>query len=111
MTTAIQVAQELRKLADALEKGGETEIIQAFVCFSHWDSQKQQFLDLAKLMPRPFAKKFDDDEIRLVHGNAAMDLWVKAPRSLACRIVEPAREAVYECEPLLSEAEEAEVSA
>ena len=109
MPKASEVAAELRKLADSLEQEPDAEISQPWVTF--WPS-RESFLALARVLPRPFAKKYERDTIQLIYGASAgtpIYVRVEAQRTAVCRVVKPAQEAVYECEPLLSEAAEAQI--
>ncbi len=111
MPKAYELAIELRKLADSLECEPEAEIRKPVIDFYHWgDTQKQQFLNLARLLPRPLVKTYDDDYFRLDHDTPALRIYTKIPRKDICRLVTPAREAVYECDPILSAEEESAVA-
>ena len=105
-----KVATELRKLADALDKEPETNIVGASVYFSckyKGDAGKKAFLALAKLLPRPLAKKPDNSNFWLTGGNGALNTDAYIERSQVCTLVEEAKPAVYACPSILSEAEEA----
>lgn len=112
MPKAHEVASELRKLADALDREPEANVQQAWVYF-HCDT-KEAFLATAKLLPRPLTKEYDDEGNRWdrFHLKRSADfkgpiyIDCSVPRTLACRVIRPAQEAVYECEPLLSQIEE-----
>jgi hypothetical protein len=123
MPKAHDVAEELRKLADGLDKEPEAKITGASVYFSHWMSSdeegdekgKMMFLTLARLLPRPLQKQYpkEDDQggdLELIYKSAAMHINANIPRSVVCHIVEPAKPAVYKCEPLLSEEDEKELT-
>ena len=105
-----EVAQELRKLADALDVQPEQEAVQPSVYFSckYKDDGKELFLGLAKLLPRPLKKSdgFDHSEMVLSYSSNALLINTSIERSKVCRMIEPAREAKFECEPLLSAEEE-----
>ena len=115
--TAGQVANELRKLADALDREPEQELPQArveFYCKYMGEKGKPIFLALARLLPRPLAKgpqKYDESAIEVSFRSEALQASACIERNKVCKIIEPARTipAVYECESLLSEAEEAEL--
>lgn len=100
------VAESLRKLADSLDRKPDSNIEQAWVTF-YCRTNKEHFLNLATLMPRPFSKDFDGDQIDLIHGDfkGPLHLKVTAARSAVCTVIEPARPAVYDCSSLLSDAE------
>lgn len=109
MPKAKEVAAELRKLAEGLESDPEAEVSQPWITF--WPG-KEAFLSLARLLPRPISKKYDANDVTLAYGSpSGTPIYVRAVagRTLVCRLVEPAKPAVYECEPLLSEAEEAQI--
>ena len=54
--TAGQVAIELRKLADSLDREPEAAIEKPGVYLYHW-GQKETFLALAKILPRPLTRE------------------------------------------------------
>lgn len=104
MPLAKEVAMELRKLADSLDKEPEADVPIAFLHFYACDD-KARFLALAAAFPHPFAKEYEDGErgnLELKYETSAAIFTVSCLRSAVCRIVEPAKPAVYECEPLLS---------
>lgn len=108
------VAAELRKIADALDAQPDAEIIKPYISFL--GNTKEEFLSTARLLPRPLAKKIEGAEskwpsMRLTCTGMAIHVSASVPQSLTCELVEPARPAVYRCDPILSEAEEAEVIA
>jgi len=116
MPLAKDIAIELRKMADALDKEPETEVQQCWI--SYVCSDRQIFLNTARLMPRPFTKKYYDEgdkypKIKIGSKDFSGPIhWnVSAPRDVACRVIEPAKPAVYDCTPLLSEEEDAALSA
>lgn len=113
MPKASEVAAELRKLAACLEKEPQTEIHQPSVYFQTYlgtdQHRKSLFLNVVRLMPRPFSKDTTENEIEIEYETPCIRVWSKIERNLVCRIVEDAKPAVYECEPLLSEAEEAQI--
>lgn len=104
-----EVAQELRKLADALDKEPEILIPQAFMFLScrYESNGREMFLNLARLMPRPLVKKQDGADLELTYRGDALSVKAYVEQSKVCTLKEPARPAVYECEPLLSQEEEA----
>ena len=109
-TTAGQVATELRKLADALDKAPDTEVEKPMVSFycnsySAKDKGKSVFQNVVKLLPRPLVKNPNDRTFEVEYKNDA--IWVRAQidREAVCEIIEPARPAVYHCVPLLSDEE------
>lgn len=113
MPKASEVAAELRKLADGLERGGDTWVEQPAVFFSYMyggDDAKDHFVAIAPLLPRPLKKEYDRDQLQLVYETPALRVRAYIERSKVCTLVEPARDAVYRCEPLLSGEEEAELA-
>ena len=114
MTTAGAVAQELRKLADALDKEPELRVFPPEIDFLTkygGETKKSVFLALTRILPRPLKKatqKHDDGALELVHETQAIRIFAAIPRSEVCRLIEPAKTipAVYDCMPLLSEEEE-----
>ena len=110
MPKANEIANELRKLADALDKEPEAELEQPSVLFYHWgEGQKDKFLNLARLMPRPFEKQYAGDDLKIVRDAGAIRVSGMINRTAVCEMVEPAKPAVYRCDPILSETEEAEI--
>ena len=107
MTTAGAVATELRRVADALDKEPKAEIAKPSLWF--WNGgNKTAFLNLIHLLPRPLDKNYRDDDNLIVTGEYdAVDFQARVNRSAVCSLVEPAKPAVYKCESLLSDEEEA----
>ncbi len=109
MPKAIEVATELRRIADALEAKPETIVHKPWLHF--YCDEKKPFLDTFSVLPRPLIKRYDRDNdmwdrVHLESNCDALDLDCSVPRSKICEIVEPAKPAVYNCPPLLSEEEE-----
>jgi hypothetical protein len=112
MAKAKQVAAALRTIAENLEREPEAEV-GYFYC-SAYPQNKEQALNLARLMPRPYTKKYSDNEIELYHEFMASDITldfavhhhITIKRIHVCELVEPAKPAVYKCNPLLSDEEE-----
>jgi hypothetical protein len=114
MITAGQVAIELRKLADALDVQPDAVVVKPWITF--YASEKEPFLNVARLLPRPLKKDVTSADsrwarVQLEHRSSGMDVKVSVPQSLTCELIEPAKPAVYRCDPILSDAEEAEVVA
>jgi hypothetical protein len=113
MTTAHAVAEELRKLADALDREPELEIFKPevdFRCKYTGEKGKPVFLALARILPHPLKKgtqSFDDNALLITHETDALLVSAAIERSKVCRLIEKERiiPAVYDCEPLLSEVE------
>jgi hypothetical protein len=112
MPKASEVAAELRKFADCLDKEPDTEIDKPFVYFIHYS--KKPFISLARLMPRPFKKGKEeygsDPRIRIVYENASIDITSTIPQSSTCTLVKPAQPAIYDCDPILSLEEDAQLT-
>jgi hypothetical protein len=111
MPKASEVAQELRRVADALDKEPETDVRRPYLFFS-CSGDKDVFLRTAALLPRPFKKVYEDtgesyDALRLEYDSPGLHLAASVYRSAVCILKTPARPATYECPPLLSEMEEA----
>ena len=107
-TTAGLAAIELRKLADALDKEPNAEIKRPCVFFSHWD-EKDDFLRLISLLPRPLRKSVSDGDfprLKIEYESAGIDIDATILQNSMCELVEPAKPAVYRCAPLLSLEEE-----
>jgi len=111
--TGLDLAQELRKIADAVESlprvnGSQHAKPWLYISYRYGgDLAKQTFLDVAKVLPKPFTKEYTDTEFKLSYKSAAIDFDLMIERSAVCEIVEPAKPAVYRCEPILSEDEDA----
>ena len=110
MPTAHQVATGLRKLADSLDQGPDLNIQPAWVSF--YCDTKEMFLNTASLLPKPYTKRDTDTDgrwsrIKLEHKDGIVDTAVSVLKSLTCELVEPAKPAVYRCDPILSALEEA----
>ena len=113
--TAGMVALELRRIADALDREPDAEVVapmMTFYCnsYSAPDKGKQVFLNTVRLLPRPLVKEFSGITIEIENPNKSV-VWLRASiaREVVCEIVEPARPAVYNCAPLLSDQEDAEL--
>lgn len=109
MPKASEVASELRKLADSLDKQPEVEIPAPGVYFPTRYEDKKAFLNVASILPHPIKKTYpcNGTEIELEYRTSAIRVSTCGQRDTVCKLVEPAKPAVYRCEPLLSEAEEA----
>lgn len=109
---AIDAVENLRKLADLLEKHPEANVQTAF--YYLYFSDKESFLAIARDLPRPFAKEYDSREngyLTLTHGDYRKggESTLKILRADACTLVEPAKPAVYSCDPILSAEEDAQL--
>lgn len=104
---ASEFANQLRALADALDKAPEADI-HTYCSIEPRQQDKETFVELAKVLPRPLTK-----EIRYP-GTSYEDFVLKGagfflaiPRAKMCVLVEPAHPAKYECPSIFSEDEEA----
>ena len=112
MTTAGAVAAELRRIADVLDKQSLNKIVKPTLNFYHvYGDEKEDFISLAQVFPRPFDKGdgYNHEQYTLTHQDDALEVYASIDRSKVCKMVRPAREAEYDCEPLLSAAEESEL--
>ena len=104
---ASELATKLRKLADALDKAPDAEI-NPYVSISPRNDDKETFLELAKVLPRPLTKKIRHEGTSYEDFTLEGDGFVLGiPRSKMCILVEPARPARYECPTIFSDEEEA----
>ena len=114
MPLAKDVAIELRKVADALDLNPEVKTPTpdlTFWCFSGED-QKRLFLDTARILPRPVAKKYPTDadkysRVSVEHNSDALHVSTSIYRESICRIIKPAQPAEYDCELTLLDHEDA----
>jgi hypothetical protein len=113
MTTAHDIAIELRKMADSLDKEPEAALTKAYV-WMNFSLDKAGFINAARLLPRPAKKRFDEegrtiDRIHLEYDTPHLEVSASMYRDQFCKILVPAKviPAIYECEPLLSAEEEA----
>lgn len=108
-THATAAAAELRKLADCLDRLGPDALIdRPTVYFTYFsETVKEAFLALTRVLPRPLEKDFqtNPNRLQLKYHSLGLDIRASVNRQAVCRLVAPAREAVYECEPLLTEEE------
>jgi hypothetical protein len=113
MPKASEIAQELRKIADALDLNPEVEVKRPTLDFSYWDkSEKEIFLATARILPRPVAKKYPKDQdsfsrVSVSHENPAVLVVTSIYREAICNLITPARPAVYDCEMTLLDHEDA----
>ena len=109
---AIDAVENLKKLADLLEKhpGANIHMASATV----WFAEKNSFLSVARDFPRPFRKgytggSFPDLDLDYGTLNEDGEITLRIPQAGICRLVEPAKPARYECDPILSADEEAQL--
>ena len=108
MPKASEVAAELRRVAGALEQEPEAELTRPSLVFFSWD-QKEQFLNAVRLLPRPLAKESDGSYFKVKHEAPGLRFEASIRQEKVCTLVEPAKPAVYKCEPLLSPEEEDQI--
>ena len=110
MPTAASIAQELRKVADLLDKTPTADLPRPSLYFSctYSGGTKEQFIATTKVFPRPAVKGdgYDHDEITLTHNAAAVGVYASIKKDKLCALIEPAVPAKYACEPILSLEEE-----
>lgn len=111
MPLAKDVAAELRKLADCLDKSPNAEIVRSHVSFWHFSDNKDNFLSLAHLLPRPLKKFYEGDDFRLRYEKETIQILSSISRKQVCTLIAPAKPAVYDCPSILSDAEEAQIGA
>lgn len=116
MPQAREVAAELRKLADHLEQFGDKDVPRVHVQVGSNLGDKQQFIKAVSLLPRPLTKDYGNQSdkysiVRVTHKTDALEVEAAAFRYAVCRMVRPAQDPVWECEPLLSETEETALTA
>lgn len=103
-TQASEVAAELRRIADALDKEPAALIYRPILAF--YCREKEHFINLARLLPKPLKKVWREHTVELHADSSNLILSADIPRNLVCELIEPAKPAVYRCEPLLSPEEE-----
>jgi len=108
MPKANEVATELRKLADALDRNPNAEVPHPYMGFgmSYNAGDKERFLAIAAVLPRPLKKVYRDNEFRLEYESPTISVAARIDRQKVCELIEPAKPAVYRCDLILSEAEE-----
>lgn len=117
MPLAKDIAIELRKLADCLDLNPEVSVITPDLTFWYGSgSSKDQFLATARILPRPVTKNYPKDSesysrVSVDHTTPALKVITSIYRESVCRIVTPAKPAVYDCELTLLDSEDAELVA
>jgi hypothetical protein len=110
-------AKNLRALADWLESKPafpmrDVNVIAKPLYVTYY-GDKDSFLAAVRALgagKKETDEYFKDDLIfRATSCPEGTEFKVHVNRSAVCRLVRPAQEAVYDCEPLLSQAEEAEI--
>ncbi len=102
-----EVATELRRIADALDKAPDLDIQPYFSIDT--DTDKEKFIALAKIMPRPMKKGADFPGTSYEDFTLAHSFWkIKIMRSVFCILKVPERTipAIYECPSIFAQGEE-----
>lgn len=100
-----EYAKRLHEIAEFLESRPEFETPMG-VHLYQYSSSKAPFLAAAKALGN-VTKEYRGDDLRISPA-AFPEMIFAVPRSVVCRLVKPAE---YDCEPLLSQEEEASLSA
>ena len=111
---AILLADELQKLVDALRNNPDAEVSKPWLHFSAYATSKDQFKNLARMLPRPLKKSVEYEntsspELQLKYNGEGLEIHLVTLQSNTCRMVSPAIPAKYECESILSPEEDAEL--
>jgi hypothetical protein len=120
MPKAGAIAKELRRVADAFDRDPDAELEQpmlSFYCDNYYaeDKGKSLFLAVVRALPKPLRKNVDEDSYEVEFGRDSVDagapVWIRAKidRKSVCKLVKAAQPAEFECEPLLSADEEAQL--
>jgi hypothetical protein len=116
MPLAKELAAELRIFADRLDTNPEVPISTGMLCFYHWSKEeKDNFLNVARLLPRPAKKRISGSaerpEIEIDYDSSPLRICASISQAFTCELIEPAKPAVYRCEPILSPDEDAALEA
>lgn len=112
MINSHKLAAGLREFAERLESAPEFEFGE------DWLTQRHIFIAAEDAVTakafahvlKPCTKTFTETQIKLTANFGAVQVQVEIPRQKVCELVEPAKPAVYRCDPLLSADEEAEIA-
>jgi hypothetical protein len=110
MSTSHEFAADLRTLADYLQRKAEFPMDYPIIRV-YFIEQKEDFLSAVKscgngkkIMP---TERYDQDLFYFIPGQPSkLTFQVMTYRSMVCRLVSPARAAEYDCDPILSQAQE-----
>ena len=108
--TSHELARNLRELADKLDAKPDFALpfhSDPYLHIFFPSGQKAEFLAAAKVLGGVKSPSVYYYALRQSCGTFYLDCSI--PREAVCKLVKPAQDAVYECEPLLSQAEEAEI--
>ena len=107
MPTAASIAQELRKVADLLEKTPTADLPRPSLYFPcrYGGCTKEQFIAVTKVFPRPVEKGeyYPHEEITLTHRTDAIVVQACIEKNKICRLIAPAVPARYAEEDALRE--------
>lgn len=107
-TTAGELAIQLRKIADHLDSEPSKVLRRGSLSFHSYD--RDDFLATLHAIPKPWKKEVDQDSsypsLRVIYSTPAIEVYASVPQNKTCTLVRPAQPAVYECDPILSLAEE-----
>ncbi len=109
MYAAKEVAQEMRRIAEGLDQVPDLQV-RAYFHFEPALGDKETFVSMAKAMPKPMTKRVYNEGTSYEEFGLCSEFWsIRIPRNAICKIVEPAKPAVYECRSIFSPEEEAEL--
>lgn len=105
MSTSHEWAKKLRETADVLESRPECEMAgEARVLVSFYgNSNKEAFIAAVRAL-KPGIKKIDQEYVNFYPSGTILNLYIN--RDAVCRKVQDVK---YECEPLLSPQEDADM--
>lgn len=106
MSTSHEWAKKLRETAEKLASCPEvhlSSLARASIYF--WNGDKEKFLAAVRAL-KPGRKIIEKDYVRFIPDGTILELYID--RNAVCHKVQ---EAQYECEPLLSPQEDAEMEA
>lgn len=113
MPKASEVAAELRKLADVLDKSPDTLTSKPDLTFWYsFADDKDKFLNTARILPHPLTKNYPKDgneysRVSVDYESSGLRVSASIYRTSICQIIKPAQPAVYDCEFTLSVEEDA----
>lgn len=114
--TSHEYANELKKIADSILERQEFTMPSHYnekstFASIHFFSDKEGFLAAARSLGS-FDKRIDSlSHYYEIAPKFSTHFEVSANRDAVCRLIRPAQDAQYECEPLLSREEEAQLNA
>ena len=105
MPKASEIAIQLRKVADLLDRNPDNEMPQP--ALSWFAYSRDGFIASVAAVPRPIVKSVISGRVYVEHETKALRIYATALQSVTCVLVKPMQEAVYEFLPLLSAEDEA----